>query len=129
VRTVEAEQGRWEVARREVPTRPVVGDLIAGLSVGVVLIPQAVAYASLAGLPPTTGLLAAVAAPVGAAFFASSPYLATGPVAITSLLVLGGLTGLATAGSPVYVALAALLALFVGVIRLVLGISGGGVLA
>ena len=87
------------MARREVPTRPVVGDLVAGVSVGVVLIPQAVAYASLAGLPPATGLLAAFAAPIAAAFFASSPYLATGPVAITSLLVLGGLTGLADAGS------------------------------
>jgi SulP family sulfate permease len=117
------------VARREVPTRPVLGDLVAGISVGVVLIPQAVAYASLAGLPASTGLLAAFAAPLGAAFFASSPYLATGPVAITSLLVLGGLTGLAPAGSAGYVALAALLALFVGLIRLALGLTGGGVLA
>lgn len=117
------------MVRREVPTRPVTGDLIAGLSVSVVLIPQSVAYASLAGLPPSTGLLAAVAAPIAASFFASSPYLATGPVAITSLLVLGGLTGLAASGSTTYVALAALLALFVGVIRLVLGLTGGGVLA
>ena len=115
--------------RRDVPTRPVLGDVVAGVSVGVVLIPQAVAYAALAGLPPTTGLLAGLAAPIAAAFFASSPYLATGPVAITSLLVLGGLTGLADAGSAQYVALAALLALFVGVIRLLLGLAGGGVLA
>lgn len=115
--------------RREVPTRPVSGDVVAGISVGVVLIPQAVAYASLAGLPPATGLLAAFAAPIAAAFFASSPYLATGPVAITSLLVLGGLQGLAPSGSADYVALAALLALFVGVVRLGLGVSGGGVLA
>ncbi|MFZ0324900.1 MAG: SulP family inorganic anion transporter [Actinomycetes bacterium] len=115
--------------RRDVPTRPVSGDVVAGISVAVVLIPQAVAYASLAGLPPSTGLLAALAAPIAAAFFASSPYLATGPVAITSLLVLGGLTGLAEAGSADYVALAALLALFVGVVRLLLGLSGGGVLA
>ncbi len=117
------------MARREVPTRPVVGDLVAGISVSVVLIPQAVAYASLAGLPPATGLLAAFAAPIAASFFASSPYLATGPVAITSLLVLGGLSGLAGEGSAQYVALAALLALFVGLVRLVLGLYGGGVLA
>jgi sulfate permease, SulP family len=117
------------VARREVPTRPVVGDVVAGVSVAAVLIPQSVAYASLAGLPPTSGLLAALAAPIAAAFFASSPYLATGPVAITSLLVLGGLTGLADVGSADYVALAALLALFVGLIRLALGVSRGGVLA
>ncbi|MDH5278088.1 MAG: SulP family inorganic anion transporter, partial [Actinomycetota bacterium] len=70
--------------RRDVPTRPVLGDVIAGLSVAVVLIPQSIAYASLAGLPPITGLMAALAAPIAAAFFASSPYLATGPVAITS---------------------------------------------
>jgi sulfate permease, SulP family len=117
------------VPPRDVPRRPVLGDVVAGISVAVVLIPQAVAYASLAGLPPTTGLLAAFAAPIAAAFFASSPYLATGPVAITSLLVLGGLTGLADAGTVDYVALAALLALFVGVVRLVLGVAGGGVLA
>lgn len=115
--------------RREVPTRPVAGDMVAGISVAVVLIPQSVAYASLAGLPPATGLLAAFAAPIAAAFFASSPYLATGPVAITSLLVLGGLSGVAPSGSAQYVALAALLALFVGVVRLGLGVSGGGVLA
>jgi SulP family sulfate permease len=117
------------MARREVPTRPVPGDVVAGVSVGLVLIPQAVAYASLAGLPPSTGLLAAFAAPIAAAFFASSPYLATGPVAITSLLVLGGLTGLASQGTEQYVALAALLALFVGIVRLLLGLNGGGVLA
>jgi SulP family sulfate permease len=105
------------------------GDVVAGISVAVVLIPQSVAYASLAGLPPESGLLAAFAAPIAAAFFASSPYLATGPVAITSLLVLGGLTGLAASGTGEYVALAALLALFVGLIRLVLGLTRGGVLA
>jgi len=117
------------VPRRDVPTRPVLGDVIAGLSVAVVLIPQSIAYASLAGLPPITGLMAALAAPIAAAFFASSPYLATGPVAITSLLALGALTGLADAGTPAYVALAALLALFVGLVRLGLGLARGGVLA
>ncbi|MGB2838212.1 MAG: SulP family inorganic anion transporter [Actinomycetes bacterium] len=117
------------MARRPVPTRPVLGDLVAGVSVSVVLIPQAVAYATLAGLPAASGLLAAFAAPIAASFFASSPYLATGPVAITSLLVLGGLSGLALEGSAEYVALAALLALFVGLVRLVLGFYGGGVLA
>lgn len=115
--------------RREVPTRPVPGDVVAGVSVAAVLIPQAVAYASLAGLPATTGLVAACAATVAAALFASSPYLSTGPVAITSLLVLGGLLGVADPASADYVRLAALLALFVGMLRLALGLAGGGVLA
>ncbi len=117
------------MARREVPTRAVPGDVIAGISVASVLVPQAVAYAALAGLPPTAGLLAAVAAPLAAALFASSPYLATGPVAITSLLTLAGLSSLADPGTATYVALAALLAVFVGLIRLGLGLVRGGVLA
>lgn len=117
------------MARREVPTRVVPGDFFAGLGVASIVVPQAIAYAALAGLPPTAGLLAAVAAPVAAAFFASSPYLATGPVAITSLLTLAGLSSVAEPGTSEYVALAALLAVFVGVIRLGLGVGGGGVLA
>lgn len=117
------------MARDHAPTRPSARDLVAGVSVAAILIPQSVAYATLAGLPPATGLLTAVAAPIAASFFASSPYLATGPVAITSLLVLGGLAGLAETGSEQYVLLAALLAVFVGLIRLGLGLAKGGVLA
>ncbi len=97
-------------------------DLLAGLGVALVLIPQSLAYAELAGLPAHHGLLVAALAPMAAAFFASSPWLQTGPVAVTSLLTLGALLPYAPAGSPEYVALAALLALVVGVVRVGIGL-------
>ena len=103
------------------PTRPEVADLLAGLSVAMMLVPQSMAYAELAGLPPHLGLFASALPPILAAFFSSSPYLQTGPVALTSLLTLGALSGMASAGSPEYIGLAALLALVVGVTRLLLG--------
>jgi SulP family sulfate permease len=105
------------------------GDVIAGLSVALVLIPQSLAYAELAGLPPYYGLYAAMLPPIAAALFASSRYLQTGPVAMTSLLTLGALAGLASAGSLEYVRLAALLALVVGVTRLILGLVRVGWIA
>jgi SulP family sulfate permease len=72
--------------------RPAAGDLVAGVTVALVLLPQSLAYAQLAGMPPERGLYAAAVAPLAAAAFASSPYLQTGPVALTSLLVLGALS-------------------------------------
>ena len=100
--------------------------MVAGISVAVVLIPQALAYAELAGMPPVTGLYAAMLAPIVAAFFASSRYLQTGPVAMTSLLTFGVLSPLALPGGERYVALAALLALLVGVVRFGLGLARFG---
>jgi SulP family sulfate permease len=79
------------------------------------------AYAELAGMPPVHGLYAAALPPLAAALFASSPYLQTGPTALTSLLTLGALSSLATPASDDYVALAAVLALVVGVVRVVIG--------
>lgn len=87
----------------------------------LVLIPQSLAYAELAGLPPYYGLYAAMLPPIAAAFFASSPYLQTGPVAMTSLLTFGALAPLAVPGGAEYVGLAALLALIVGAARLAIG--------
>jgi SulP family sulfate permease len=98
------------------------GDVVAGVTVALVLVPQALAYAELAGMPAVSGLYAAAAACLAAALFASSPYLQTGPVALTALLTLGSLGHLARPGSERYIALAALLALVVGVVRLGLGI-------
>ncbi len=98
-----------------------VRDVLAGLGVAVVLIPQSLAYAELAGLPAHRGLFVAAVAPMVAAFFASSPWLQTGPVALTSLLTLGALVPLAPAGTGEYVALAALLALVVAGARLLIG--------
>jgi sulfate permease, SulP family len=116
-------------ARRWRGTRPSRGDLVAGLSVALILIPQGMAYAQLAGLPPVQGLYAAAAAPILAAVAGSSPYLQTGPVAMTSLLTLGALAPLAPVGSAQFVAYAAVLAVVVGVVRLVLGLLRAGAFA
>jgi SulP family sulfate permease len=102
--------------------RPALGDLIAGVSIAVLLVPQSLAYARVAGVPPFVGLHAAALPPLAAAFFASSPFLQTGPVAITAVLTAGALADLAVPGSPRFVALAALLALLVGGIRVLIGV-------
>ena len=103
-------------------------DAIAGASVALILIPQSMAYAELAGLPAHLGLYAAALPPIAAALFASSPYLQTGPVALTALLTLGALIPLAPRGTEEFVGLAALLALVVGVVRMVIGfVRAGGI--
>jgi SulP family sulfate permease len=121
-------QGRSSAApaRR---TRVATGDLVAGISVALVLVPQSLAYAQLAGMPAYRGLYAAVLPPLAAAFFASSPYLQTGPVALTSLLAFGVLSAHAVPGSDEYVELGILLALVVGVVRIAVGVLRAGVLA
>ncbi|MEE2829345.1 MAG: SulP family inorganic anion transporter [Myxococcota bacterium] len=106
--------------------RPYLADAIAGLSVAFVLVPQALAYAELAGLPAHRGLLAAAAAPIAASFFVSSRYLQTGPVALTSLLTFAALEGRAVLGSADYVLLAVLLAGVVGVVRATIGLVRAG---
>ncbi len=97
-------------------------DALAGLSVALVLIPQSLAYAELAGLPAFHGLYAAALAPLAAAAFASSPYLQTGPTALTSILTFGVLATSFQAGSVDIALAAALLALVVGVTRLAIGL-------
>jgi len=103
--------------------------VVAGISVALVLIPQSLAYAEIAGVPSYIGLYAAALPPLVAAFVASSPYLQTGPVAMTALLTFGALANLAPVGSPSYIGLAALLALLVGVIRISLGLVRAGFVA
>ncbi|PIE31402.1 MAG: hypothetical protein CSA55_05865 [Ilumatobacter coccineus] len=106
--------------------RPQRGDLISGISVALVLIPQALAYAELAGMPPAIGLLAGTIPAIAAAFFASSPYLQTGPTALHALLVAGALSGTAAVATPDYVATGAMLALLVGVCRVIFGVLRWG---
>jgi SulP family sulfate permease len=118
------------ISARRSGRRPVEpGDVVGGISAAFVLIPQALAYAVLAGMPAERGLHVAALAPIAAAFFASSPYLGTGPTAITSLLTLGVLSPLAATGSGEYVALGALLALLVGAVRVAMGLLRLGVLS
>ncbi|MGZ8745432.1 MAG: SulP family inorganic anion transporter, partial [Nocardioides sp.] len=110
-------------------TRPARGDLVAAVSVALILVPQALAYAWIAGLDPVYGLYAAVAAPLAGALVGSSPYLATGPVAVTSLLTFGALAPLAEPRSAEFAALAALLAVIVGLVRMAFGLAGAGPIA
>ncbi|MBU1777109.1 MAG: SulP family inorganic anion transporter, partial [Gammaproteobacteria bacterium] len=102
-------------------------DLIAGITVALVLIPQSMAYAQLAGLPAYYGLYAAFLPGIIAAMWGSSAQLATGPVAVVSLLTASALAPLAATASEQFVALAILLALMVGVIQLSLGVFKLGV--
>lgn len=96
-------------------------DLIAGVTVALVLVPQSMAYATLAGMPPYYGLYAAFLPVMVAALWGSSPQLATGPVAVVALLTAAALTPLAEPGSGEFITLAIALALMVGVIQLLLG--------
>lgn len=97
-------------------------DLVAGITVAMVLIPQSMAYAQLAGLPAYYGLYAAFLPPMVAALFGSSRQLGTGPVAVVSLMSAASLEPLATAGSPEFIAYSIVLALVVGIFQFSLGV-------
>ncbi len=97
-------------------------DLLAGLTVALVLVPQSMAYAQLAGLPPYYGLYAAFLPVLVGALWGSSPQLATGPVAVVSLLTASSLSHLAAPGTGQFIAYAVLLALIVGAIQFALGL-------
>ncbi|HQY71467.1 MAG TPA: SulP family inorganic anion transporter [Pseudomonadales bacterium] len=97
------------------------GDLGAGAIVALMLIPQGMAYALLAGLPPAAGLYASILPPVAYALFGSSMTQSVGPMAITSLMSAAALSALAPAGSVLYVTLATQLALLTGLVLLACG--------
>jgi len=101
-------------------------DLAAGTIVAIMLIPQGMAYAMLAGLPPVMGLYAATFPLILYALFGSSRHLAVGPVAMISLLVFTGVSSLAEPGSNHYIQLVLLLSLMVGVFQALLGLLGAG---
>ncbi len=105
------------------------GDLIAGFIVAIMLVPQGMAYALLAGLPPEVGLYASILPGVTYGLIGSIPFLSVGPVAIDSLLVASSIAPLAAAGSPEYLGLALLLALMVGIFLLGMGLLRVGFLA
>ena len=102
------------------------GDLIAGITVGIILIPQGIAYALIAGLPPIYGLYCALVPQVIYAIFGSTRQVAIGPVAMDSLIVATGVSTLALAGSESYIEIAILLAFMVGTIQFVLGVFSLG---
>ncbi|MFN2309316.1 MAG: SulP family inorganic anion transporter [Gammaproteobacteria bacterium] len=103
-------------------------DLIAGITVALVLVPQSMAYAQLAGLPPYIGLYASFIPVMLAAFMGSSRQLATGPVAVVSLMTAAALQPLVATGAEGYLVYAAVLALMIGLFQMTLGLFRLGVL-
>ena len=103
-------------------------DLLAGITVALVLVPQSMAYAQLAGLPPYVGLYASFIPVIIASFLGSSRQLATGPVAVVSLMTAAALQPIASASPEGYLVYAALLAMLVGGFQLMLGLFRLGVL-
>ena len=102
------------------------GDLVAGITVGIILIPQGIAYALIAGLPPIYGLYCALVPQIMYAIFGSSRQVAIGPVAMDSLIVATGVSTLALAGSDSYIAIAIILAMMVGTIQFIMGVFSLG---
>ncbi len=98
------------------------GDISAGLTVGVMLIPQGMAYAYIAGLPPVYGLYSAMVPQIIYALFGTARQNSVGPVAMDSLLVAAGLLAIAEVGSAEYIELAIVLALMMGLIQFLFGI-------
>lgn len=121
----EALRGWWlaRYRRSDLPS-----DLVAGAVVAIMLVPQSMAYALLAGLPAEVGLYASVVPVAVYALAGSSRTLAVGPVAIVSLLVASGLAPLAEPGSAAYLGLALTLAAMVGVLQVALGLARAGFL-
>lgn len=105
------------------------GDLVAAVIVTIMLIPQSLAYALLAGLPPQVGLYASIAPLIAYAIFGTSRTLAVGPVAVISLMTAAAASQVAAQGSPEYVAAALVLAVLSGAILLLMGLLRLGFLA
>jgi SulP family sulfate permease len=97
------------------------GDISAGLTVGIMLIPQGIAYAMIAGLPPIYGLYTAMIPQIMYAIFGTSRQLAVGPVAMDSLIVASGVATLAEIGTQNFIDFAILLAFMMGVFQVIFG--------
>jgi SulP family sulfate permease len=103
-------------------------DLGAAMIGAILVVPQGVAFAAIAGMPPQYGLYTAMIPTIVAALFGSSRHLVSGPTTAASLVIFSALSGLAIPGSPEYVTLAITLTLMVGVVELLLGLARMGVL-
>ena len=117
---------RW---RRQVTRETLRADLAAGAVGAVVVLPQGIAFATLAGLPPEFGLYAAMIPAVVAALWGSSRHLVSGPTNAISLVVFAGMTQLAEPGSAQYLSLVLTLTFLVGLMQLTMGLARLGVLA
>ena len=114
---------------RDYPRERLAADLLAGLIVAILVIPQSLAYALLAGLPPQAGLYVSIFPVIAYALLGSSMTQAVGPVAITAIMTFSLLSPLATPGSPQYIALAAGVSLLSGLLILAAGLLRMGFLA
>ena len=103
-------------------------DLVAGLTGAIVVLPQGVAFATIAGLPPEYGLYTAMVPAVVAALFGSSWHLVSGPTTAISIVVYSAISPLAEPGSPDYLSLALTLTFLIGVIQLAMGLARMGAL-
>ncbi|NJN15215.1 MAG: STAS domain-containing protein [Oscillochloris sp.] len=103
-------------------------DLLAGITVGTVLIPQALAFSLLAGMPPITGLYAAIVAAIVGALWGSSSHLHSGPTNTASILTLSVLLPIAQPGTSEFIVAAGMIAVMAGLIRLAMGLARLGVL-
>ncbi len=118
----------WPVLRwkHRVTRESIKSDLIAGLTVAIVVVPQAVAFASIAGMPPQYGLYAGMIPPIIAALFGSSWHLMSGPTTAASIVLLTSLSAFAEPMTPHYISLALTLTFMVGAIELALGLARMG---
>ncbi|MGC9467600.1 MAG: sulfate permease [Anaerolineae bacterium] len=113
---------------RQYPVDALRADVMAGLTVAVIVLPQAMAYALIAELPPAFGLYATVIGAVIGALWGSSHHLQTGPTNTTSLLVLSGLLAVAQPGTPDFLVAAGMMAVIVGAIQIAMAIARLGVM-
>ncbi len=110
-------------------TQSFIGDLISGLMVAIVLIPQGLAYSILAGMPPVYGLYASLVPLVVYSVFASSRYLSVGPVAIMSIVILAGVSSFARPGTMEYIEMVLLVGLISGVFQIIFALLKLGTLS
>ena len=106
---------------RDYKKENLIRDFFAGITISLVLIPQSISYAMIAGLPPIYGLYAAAIPPIIAAMWGKASFLATGPVAMVSLLTFSSIVPFAKPGTPEFINMAINLALLVGIIQLLMG--------
>lgn len=102
------------------------GEFLAGLTVSLIIVPQSVAYAALAGMPLITGIYASFIPALVAVLWSASPRLSVGPTALSSLLVMASLSGLAEPGSTQWVVLAVWVSLISGLVQVALGLARYG---
>jgi sulfate permease, SulP family len=112
----------------EVNKGTVRADLMAGLTGAVIVLPQGVAFAMIAGMPPIYGLYTAMVVPVIAGLFGSSKHLVSGPTTAISLVVFASVSQLATPGSPEFIEKALTITLLAGIFQFVLGLARMGTL-